>query len=431
VNAAGSLVRVFTTAKTIRSSPVIAGTRLYIGSADARVYAFELNQTAANSAWPMFHLNSARTGRISAIPVGITAQPQSRTLLAGSTLTLTVTATGSGTLTYQWFKDSSPINGATNATYSVTGVTAGDGGSYSVRVSNGTQSLISSVAVVTILPPGTMPSGFANIATRAYCSTGSRVTIGGFVVSGSTAKRVLVRAVGPSLASRGIAAAEVLADPTINVYQGNSVVATNDDWGSNDNASEITNTSIQIGASALDSSDTKSSALLLTLSPGVYSFVVNGASGTSGVVLLEVYDADGGVGSKFVNIATRAYATTGNGVAIGGFVVSGNVSKNVLIRAVGLTLSSQGLNQAEVLADPMIELHQGAPVIASNDDWSTSIDKDAIAATGARIGATPFAPADTASSALLLNLQPGVYSFVASGKGSSSGIVLVEIYDAD
>jgi subtilisin family serine protease len=422
VSSSGSLARVFTTAKTIRSSPVIAGTRLYIGSADARLYAFELNQGAAASSWPMFHSNATRTGRVGTTPVGITAQPQSRTLLVGSTLTLSVTATGSGTVTYQC---------ATNSTFTITGVNLGDAGSYTVMVTNGTETVTSSPAVVTILPPGTMPSGFANIATRAYCSTANRVTIGGFVVSGTSSKRVLVRAVGPSLTTQGLLAPEVLADPTIDVYQGSSVIASNDDWGSNSNATEITNTSIQIGASALDSSDTKSSALLLTLPPGVYSFVVNGKSATSGVVLLEVYDADGGVGSKFVNIATRAYATTGSGVAIGGFVISGNVSKNILVRAVGPTLSTQGLNQSEVLADPVIELHQGTPVIAINDDWGSGGNKDEIVATGVRIGATPFALTDTASSALLLNLQPGVYSFIASGKNNSSGIVLVEIYDAD
>jgi hypothetical protein len=209
------------------------------------------------------------------------------------------------------------------------------------------------------------------------------------------------------------------------------VIASNDDWRSNPNAAEISTATVQIGASALDVADTKSAALLLTLSPGVYSFVVNGKSSASGVVLLEVYDADGGVGSKFVNIATRAYATTGNGVAIGGFVVSGNVPKNILIRAVGPTLSTQGLNQSEVLADPMIELHRGSPIIASNDDWAGSANKDDITATAVRIGATPFAQTDSASSALLVNLQPGVYSFIASGKNNSSGIVLVEIYDAD
>lgn len=431
VKSDGTLNRIFTTAKTVRSSPVIAGTRLYFGSADAKLYAFDIGQTAAASPWPMFQQNPHHTARSAPVAVSITLQPQSKTLVAGSTLTLSISAAGSGTLSYQWYKNGSPISGATSATYSVASVTSNAAGTYTVTVSNGSEIATSSAAVISILPIGTMPSGFANIATRAFCSTGSRVTIGGFVVSGGASKRILIRAVGPSLAAQGIAASEVLADPTINVYRCASVIATNDNWRDNLNANEINSTAIQIGARAFETSDTKSSALLLTLEAGVYSFIVNGAAGTSGVVLLEVYDADGGINSKFVNIATRAYSTTGNGVAIGGFVISGSVSKNILVRAVGPTLSSQGLESSEVLADPMIDLYHGSPVIASNDDWGSGGNKEAIIATGARIGASPFAQTDTRSSALLLNLQPGVYSFIARGKSDSSGIVLVEIYDAD
>jgi hypothetical protein len=103
----------------------------------------------------------------------------------------------------------------------------------------------------------------------------------------------------------------------------------------------------------------------------------------------------------------------------------------VLIRAVGPTLTTQGIGQSEVLADPSIELHSGSAVIATNDDWGTNANASAIVTTGARIGATPFATTDTKSSALLLTLSPGVYSFIASGKGGTSGIVLVEVYDAD
>jgi hypothetical protein len=79
----------------------------------------------------------------------------------------------------------------------------------------------------------------------------------------------------------------------------------------------------------------------------------------------------------------------------------------------------------------MIELHQGAPVIAINDNWGDNANAAAIGTTGARIGALPFAGPDTQSSALLVNLPPGVYTFIARGKSDASGIVLVEVYDAD
>jgi hypothetical protein len=152
-------------------------------------------------------------------------------------------------------------------------------------------------------------------------------------------------------------------------------------------------------------------------------------------VLLEVYDADATTsGSTFVNIATRAYATTGSGVTIGGFVISGSAPKQVLLRAVGPTLTKHGIGQADVLVDPMIALHdarQGNATIATNDNWGDNANAALITTTGARIGATPFDASDTKSSALLVTLGPGVYSFVASGRSATSGVVLVEVYDAD
>ncbi|HTO04166.1 MAG TPA: hypothetical protein VL069_10720, partial [Opitutus sp.] len=288
------------------------------------------------------------------------------------------------------------------------------------------------IQVATLASNQTGATRFVNIATRAFCSTGNSVTIGGFVVAGGASKRVLIRAVGPSLTAQGIGQSEVLMDPMIEVHKGAPVIADNDNWGQNPNAADITSVASQIGASALLASDANSSALLITLESGVYSFIARGKNDSSGIVLLEVYDADASTGgSRFANIATRAFSTSGNGVTIGGFVVSGAAPKQVLLRAVGPTLTSMGIGQSEVLVDPTIELHQGAPIIAINDNWGHNANAADITTTGARIGAAPFASTDTASSALLVRLPPGVYSFIARGKVEPSGIVLVEIYDAD
>jgi hypothetical protein len=175
--------------------------------------------------------------------------------------------------------------------------------------------------------------------------------------------------------------------------------------------------------------------MLISLSPGVYSFVVSGTGSTSGIVLAEVYDADPtNSAASLVNISTRARATTGNGVAIGGFVVSGNAPKRLLVRAVGPTLATVGVPAAEVLADPVIEVHDALhaqAIVATNDNWTDNTNASDLTAAAARLGATALASTDQTSSALLLTLQPGVYSFVASGKNGTSGIVLVEVYDAD
>jgi hypothetical protein len=277
-------------------------------------------------------------------------------------------------------------------------------------------------------------SQLVNISTRAYCGTGNSVTAGGFVVTGSGTKRVLIRAVGPSLTAQGIGANEVLVDPTIEVYRvGTSQrLADNDDWNSDTTVgAEIARVGQAVGAQALIASDTRSSALLLTTRSGIYTFLVKGKNDTSGIVLLEIYDAEpDSAASLFVNIAARGHSQTGNGVAIGGFVISGNAPKQVLLRAVGPTLTTQGIGTAEVLTNPTIELYRQGVRIGTNDQWGET-DGAAIRSTGARVGATPFDAADSSSSAVIKTLTAGGYTFMAKGANDSSGIVLVEVYDAD
>lgn len=311
-------------------------------------------------------------------------------------------------------------------TYSIT-LSGGSAANYTLTLQNG---------VLTVTP--FVGARLANISFRAYDDTGEHVTIGGFVIAGSSPKRLLMRAVGSTLTNFGLGSLEILTDPVIELHDashGNSVIATNDNWGDNENAAEIVTTSSRVGAFNLASTDTQSAALLTSLQPGVYSFIARGKNATPGIVLIEVYDADPAeAGSTFVNVSARAYSTANNGVSIGGFVVSGNIPKRVLLRAVGPTLTSYGISATEVLRDPVIEVHDashGNVVIATNDNWGDNQNSGEILTTGAKIGAMPLATTDTASSALLMTLQPGVYSFIASGKTGTSGIVLVEVYDAD
>ncbi|MEO6003879.1 MAG: cadherin repeat domain-containing protein [Opitutus sp.] len=313
------------------------------------------------------------------------------------------------------------LNATTNPSYTL-----------NLTVSDGIDTSAVQSVVVNILSAAAANTRLVNISTRAFCSTGNNVTIGGFVIAGSAPKRVLIRAVGPSLKNLGVSLSEALLDPTIEVHRGSPVIAANDNWTEAPNAAEITSVGATVGAFPLDPTDTKSSALVVTLDPGVYSFVVSGKGSTSGIVLLEVYDADAGIPpSTFVNIASRAFSTTGNGVTIGGFVIAGNAPRQVLLRAVGPTLAKQGVAATELLADPVIELHSGATIPGSNDNWLDNPNVEAIRTTAVRIGASPFDTADTKSAALLLLLPPGAYSFIASGKGGTSGIVLVEVYDAN
>jgi hypothetical protein len=275
-----------------------------------------------------------------------------------------------------------------------------------------------------------------NLSARAFGGVGDRVAIGGFVIDGTMPKRILLRALGPTLTTQGIAPEDVMPDPTIEVHDathGNTVVAAIDNWTDNPDRSEAITTGNRLGAAALASQDVMSAAILLRLQPGGYTFLARDKAGRSGVVLIEAYDADAAsTRSDIVNLSTRAYCSTGSRVAIGGYVVSGNMPKRLLVRAVGPTLSTQGLAVADVLQDPMIEVHdmqRSSAVIATNDDWNRDSDSSTLGATTARVGATPLASSDATSSALVITLQPGVYSFVATGKAGTSGIVLIEVYD--
>ena len=359
------------------------------------------------------------------LPV-ITHQPESKTVAANATVTLSVAATGPGNFSYQWYRDATPVIGANNATLNVNG-SVDQVGFYTVKISNSSGSTTSAPAVVRIPFTSTR---LVNIATRAYCSTGDRVTIGGFVISGSASKRVMIRALGPTLTTAGVSGA--LADPSMDVYRGSTVIAQNDNWPDSDNAAQLSALAVSLGAGPIASGDLTSSATVLTLTPGAYTVIIRGGAATSGIALFEVFDADFvETNSVFANIATRAYATTGDGAAIGGFVISGSTSKRVLVRAVGPTLTTLGLAAAETLADPTMQFHRPGDAPLAIDNWSSATNSDEIVSVGNRVGAGPFAPPDTKSSAHVVSLAPGAYTTVVTGVNGTSGIVLVEVFDAD
>ena len=118
-----------------------------------------------------------------------------------------------------------------------------------------------------------------NISARGQVGTGDNILIGGFIVRGSQPVQVLIRAAGPSLAPLGVNGA--LADPVLYVYSGSTLIATNDDWKSTQQA--------EIAATGLAPSNDKESAVLLTLAPGAYTLHVDGKNKTTGVALAEAF----------------------------------------------------------------------------------------------------------------------------------------------
>jgi hypothetical protein len=139
-----------------------------------------------------------------------------------------------------------------------------------------------------VAPAGGNAAGgaFVNLSTRALVGSGDATLIPGLVIGGTSARRVLVRAVGPTLAGFGVGGA--LADPVLTVFRGGTVIADNDNWQNQAASAEVATVALASGAFALPAGS-RDSALVLTLEPGAYTLEVTGAGGTAGVALVEAY----------------------------------------------------------------------------------------------------------------------------------------------
>ena len=262
--------------------------------------------------------------------------------------------------------------------------------------------------VSTTLPATSIPR-LANISTRMQVLTGNDVLIGGFIIGGAEPKTVVVRARGPSLIPFGVANA--LANPRMDLYSGQTVIASNDDWGSATNASAIQ-------ASGFAPSNAQESAILTTLAPGAYTAVVSGTGNATGVGIIEVFEVDRAE-IPLLNISTRGQVLTGGDVMIGGFIIQGEQPQTVVIRARGPSLAPFGITNA--LQDPVLQLFAGQTVIASNDDWQASADAAVIQSSG-------FAPADAREAVIRVTLPPGAYTAIVSGKNGGTGVGIVEVF---
>jgi hypothetical protein len=244
--------------------------------------------------------------------------------------------------------------------------------------------------------------------------TGNNVLIGGFIITGSDPKRVLIRGIGPSLNGVGV----TLQDPMLELHQGNATIAFNDDWKEHQ---------AEVEATTLQPTNDFESAIVATLIPGPYTAILQGKNNGTGVGMVEVYDLDQTANSKLANISTRAFVDTGDNVMIGGLIVSGGIgggNARVILRAIGPSLSALGIQGA--LPDPNVELHDASgTTIAFNDNWKTRPDGSS---QQGEIEATAIPPTSDLESALVQTLAPGNYTAIVRGTGSTTGIALVEAY---
>ena len=298
-----------------------------------------------------------------------------------------------------------------------------DTGTYTVVVSTSAGAVTSAAATL-----GLGSSRLVNMSVRSTAGAGNETLIVGFVVGPGAPLPLLLRGVGPTLGSFGVNG--ILADPVLTLLSGGgAVLATNDDWGAAVNASQITAIANQSGAFALPASS-RDAALLSSLVPGSYTAQVVGKAAATGVVLMEAYDAATSPAStaRFVNLSARTQVGSGGAVLIAGFVISGNVPKQVLIRGVGPTLTGFGVGG--VLADPLLSLFRQGTTTAlqQNDNWSTATNAAQISPACAQVGAFAL-PANSRDAALLVTLAPGTYTAQVSGVGNTTGVALVEIYE--
>jgi hypothetical protein len=251
-----------------------------------------------------------------------------------------------------------------------------------------------------------------NVSTRLRVLADDNALIGGFIVTGNAPKKVIVRAIGPSLTAFGVAGA--LANPVLELHgPGGFATITNDDWRNSQQA--------EIQATGLAPGSDLESAIVATLSAGPYTAIVRGQNNGTGVGLVEAYDLESGADARLGNISTRGFVDAGENVMIGGLIAGpvSSASGQMLVRAVGPSLSGFGVPNA--LQDPTLELHDGnGGLLASNDDWRAT-QQTAIEATG-------LAPSNIKESAILAPLSPGSYTAIVRGAGNTTGVALVEVY---
>jgi plastocyanin len=260
-----------------------------------------------------------------------------------------------------------------------------------------------------------------NISTRLSVQTDENVMIGGLIVTGTVPKRVIIRAIGPSLVTAGIQ--EFLADPTLELHDASTTLATNDNWKTRSDGSSQ---QAEIEATTVPPTNNLESAIVATLpaNNASYTVIVSGKNRGTGVGVVEVYDLDQPADARLANISTRGLVQTGTNVMIGGFILGGGTGNmNVIVRAIGPSLN-QAVNGA--LADPTLELRNGnGALLVSNDNWKTRSDGSS---QQSQVEATGVPPTNELESAIVATLPPGAFTAIVAGKSDSGGIALVEVY---
>jgi uncharacterized repeat protein (TIGR01451 family) len=372
---------------------------------------------AQSDATPANNTSSLQTTVLKAPSVTVLTSAPSSSSPGKTTYTATVTSTTTGLPTGTViFRQGSTVLGTVavdkNGRATLT-ITPPAGGTAVTAAYNGDGNLLPSSSDLSAVAVA-VPAQLLNISTRMEVLTGNNVLIGGFIVTGSNDKKVMLRAIGPSLPVAG-----PLADPVLELHGKSGIIATNDSWKIDDKSGQSQQAAIN--ATTIPPKSDLESALIATLpaSGSAYTAIVHGKNNGTGVGQVEVYDLGTTANSQLANISTRGFVDTGDNVMIGGFI-SGNGSgaSRIIARGIGPSL---GINGA--LQDPTLELHdKNGTTIASNDNWQDDPNS-------AKVQAAGVAPKDSRESAIYTVLPPSSYTGIVRGKSSTTGIGLVEVYN--
>lgn len=357
-------------------------------------------------------------------PPGISQHPVGATVPPGGSITFAVVAESGEPPTFQWLKNGDPVDGANDPTFELTNLAENADGTYTVVVSNSGGSVTSRPATLLVAEP--VPGNLISLSARGLAGGENGPMIAGFLVIGGH-NSILIRGIGPPLEAFGVSGA--MPDPVLDLHGsvgGNdAVLASNDDWGA---TALIGEASRSVGAFALQDANSTDAALIATVD-GLGSVHAYDASGTAGVVLLELYDLDPGGPSRFSGLSARNYVGTNHGLLIAGFAIGGNVPKRLIVRGVGPGLEELGVS--DVLPDPQLSIFSRTNgvdlLVASNDDWETEISAEEVAASVPGL----FSLASGSRDALVaLTLPAGIYTAVLSDANGATGNGLIEVYES-
>jgi hypothetical protein len=273
------------------------------------------------------------------------------------------------------------------------------------------------------------PGLVANVSTRLPVGTGENVLIEGFTVQGAagSTKKIIVRALGPSLTPFGVT--DALPNPTLEIHDSNNnnaIVATNDDWQTTQVGGIITaDQSAEINASGVKPGNNLESAIIANLAPGSYTAVVRGTgTNNTGTGVVDAFDLSAASAAKLVNFATRGLIQPADKLMIAGFIIQNGPIKTV-IRAIGPSLTAFGINNA--LPDTTLQLRDvNGNLILENDNWKVRSSDGS--SQQAEMEATQLQPTNDLEAAFVTTIQPGQYTAQVRGKPESTGIGVVQVY---